>query len=128
MIVGVPMRWEGNGESVLRPSPELVRPRLQHFGMVAATRQVSVTGSRTVRRRCWKASLALGFAPLAVGQHASDNAVIAADDAFGTTIGTETIGLYGPDQVRGFSPQTAGNARIDGLYFDQQAPLSSRVL
>lgn len=71
---------------------------------------------------------ALGFAPLASAQHASDNAVIAADDAFGITVGTETIGLYFPDQVRGFDPQIAGNARVGGLYFDQQAPLSNRVL
>jgi hypothetical protein len=29
-------------------------------------------------------------------------------------------GLYGPGGVRGFNPLTAGNVRIDGLYFDQQ--------
>jgi len=30
--------------------------------------------------------------------------------------------------VRGFNPQTAGNVRIDGLYFDQQGALSNRVV
>jgi iron complex outermembrane recepter protein len=30
--------------------------------------------------------------------------------------------------VRGFDPQTAGDVRIDGLYFDQQGPLSNRVV
>lgn len=61
-------------------------------------------------------------------QHAADNAVVSAEDAFGLTIGTETIGLYDQNQVRGFNPQVAGNARVNGLYFDQQAPLSARVI
>ena len=30
--------------------------------------------------------------------------------------------------MRGFSPQAAGNVRIDGLYFDQQGSLSNRVV
>src|SRR5580692_9301841 len=61
-------------------------------------------------------------------QHASDNPVVSADDAFGLTLGLETIGMYSPGQVRGFSPQAAGNVRIDGLYFDQQGALSNRVI
>jgi len=61
-------------------------------------------------------------------QHATDNPVASADDAFGLTIGLETIGLYGPNGVRGFNPQVAGNVRIDGLYFDQQGSLSNRVV
>jgi iron complex outermembrane recepter protein len=61
-------------------------------------------------------------------QHASDNPVISAADAFGLTLGLESIGMYSPGQVRGFSPQTAGNVRIDGLYFDQQGALSNRVI
>jgi iron complex outermembrane receptor protein len=36
--------------------------------------------------------------------------------------------MYGPQGVRGFSPQVAGNVRIDGLYFDQQGYLSNRVV
>ena len=51
-----------------------------------------------------------------------------ANDGFGLTLGLESIGLYGPGFVRGFNPQTAGNVRIDGLYFDQQGPLSNRVV
>jgi iron complex outermembrane receptor protein len=54
--------------------------------------------------------------------------VAAADDAFGLTMGLESIGMYGPQGVRGFSPQVAGNVRIDGLYFDQQGYLSNRVV
>lgn len=61
-------------------------------------------------------------------QHASDNPVASAQDAFGLTLGLESIGLYGPGGVRGFSPQAAGNVRIDGLYFDQQGSLSNRVI
>ena len=61
-------------------------------------------------------------------QHAADNPVASAQDAFGLTLGLETIGMYSPGQVRGFSPQSAGNVRIDGLYFDQQGSLSNRVI
>lgn len=61
-------------------------------------------------------------------QHASDNPVASAEDAFGLTLGLESIGLYGPGGVRGFSPQSAGNVRIGGLNFDQQGGLSNRVV
>jgi len=61
-------------------------------------------------------------------QHASDDPVGSASDAFGLTLGLESIGIYGPGSVRGFNPQTAGNVRIDGLYFDQQGALSNRVV
>ena len=61
-------------------------------------------------------------------QHASDDPVASANDAFGLTLGLESIGLYSPGFVRGFNPQTAGNVRIDGLYFDQQGGLSNRVV
>src|SRR5271156_459513 len=64
----------------------------------------------------------------ASAQHASDNPVTAADDAYGLTLGLESVGIYSPGLVRGFSPQTAGNVRLDGLYFDQQGGLSNRVV
>lgn len=67
---------------------------------------------------------ALGFAlyaQAALAQRADDNAVTEAEDAFGTTVGNENLGLYSPFDARGFSPIDAGNGRIDGLYFDQQA-------
>ena len=60
-------------------------------------------------------------------QIASNNAVAAADDAFGTTVGNESTGLYDPWNARGFSPVDAGNVRIEGLYFDQQSQLNSHV-
>ncbi|WP_201303282.1 TonB-dependent receptor domain-containing protein [Massilia sp. 9I] len=56
-----------------------------------------------------------------------ENAVRQAEDAFGTSVGRETIGLYNASSVRGFSPIAAGNARIDGLYFDQAWGLSARI-
>ncbi len=57
---------------------------------------------------------------LASAQRVNENPVTSADDAFGTTVGSQTIGLYDAGDVRGFSPQDAGNLRIEGLYFDQQ--------
>jgi iron complex outermembrane recepter protein len=75
-------------------------------------------------------ALVLASSPLSSvrAQHASDDPVASANDGFGLTLGLESIGLYGPGFVRGFNPQTAGNVRIDGLYFDQQGPLSNRVV
>ncbi len=69
-------------------------------------------------RRWLLGALLLPF--IARAQRVDDNAVTAADDAFGTTVGTQTIGLYDAGDVRGFSPRDAGNLRIEGLYFDQQ--------
>ena len=54
----------------------------------------------------------------AQAQRTQENAITSASDAFGTSIGNETIGLYRDNNVRGFSPVTAGNRRIEGLYFD----------
>ena len=58
---------------------------------------------------------------------AEENAMRQAEDAFGTSVGRETIGLYNSSSVRGFSPIAAGNARIEGLYFDQVWGLTSRI-
>lgn len=67
------------------------------------------------------------IAPLASAERADDNAVTAAEDAFGSTLGNESIGLYTNTQVRGFSPLAAGNVRIEGLYFDRQGSVSPRL-
>lgn len=86
---------------------------------------------RTIHRLALTAAIAqalAGAAPLALAQHASDNPVVSADDAFGLTLGLESTGIYNPGGVRGFNPQAAGNVRIDGLYFDQQGELSNRVI
>ncbi|QHL91596.1 TonB-dependent receptor [Sphingomonas changnyeongensis] len=66
-------------------------------------------------------------ATAATGARAAENAVRSAGDAFGTSIGRETIGLYNAANVRGFSPTVAGNVRIDGLYFDQVWGLNPRL-
>ena len=68
------------------------------------------------------------IAPAAFGQRADDNAITAAEDAFGATVGDESIGLYSATQVRGFSPVVAGNVRMEGLYFDRQAWLPSQLV
>ena len=69
----------------------------------------------------------LVYAAPVIAQRADENAVVSAEDAFGTSVGRESIGIYGDGSVRGFSPSVAGNVRIDGLYFDQQGGLTGRV-
>src|SRR5713101_2939106 len=64
----------------------------------------------------------------AAAQRTDDNAVTAASDAFGVTVGLQTIGLYGPTNVRGFNPAQAENLRIEGLYYDQQISYSDPFL
>jgi iron complex outermembrane recepter protein len=64
----------------------------------------------------------------ALAQKAENNAITTASDAFGTSVGTERIGLYTNDEARGFNPIEAGNARIEGLYFDQQERVQNRLL
>jgi iron complex outermembrane receptor protein len=54
----------------------------------------------------------------ASAQSTDSNVVTASADAFGVSIGVEALGVYGPSQVRGFDPLTAGNGRIEGLYAD----------
>jgi hypothetical protein len=64
----------------------------------------------------------------AEAQRTDDNAVTAAGEAFGVTVGLRTIGLYGPLNVRGFNPAQAENLRIEGLYYDQQITSSNPFL
>ncbi len=64
----------------------------------------------------------------ALAQRTGDNVVTAAGDAFGKAVGNERIGLYSIEDVRGFNPIDAGNARIEGLYFAQQDRLASRLI
>ena len=70
-------------------------------------------------------ALAIGMtidAGAARAQRATENALTSAQDAFGTTVGNESIGLYTSRDVRGFDPVQAGNVRLEGLYFDRQTP------
>ena len=64
---------------------------------------------------------------VAWAQKTAENATTQSSDAFGTAIGSERTGLYSPEDVRGFNPVEAGNARIEGLYFDQVAFLPMRI-
>src|SRR3954462_2231308 len=75
------------------------------------------------------AALALACAPGgAVAQsRSSDNAVTQAEDAFGFSVGRESLGIYNAGNARGFSPSSAGNLRIDGLYYDQAGFAASLV-
>jgi iron complex outermembrane receptor protein len=63
----------------------------------------------------------------AVAQRVDDNVITNANDAFGQSVGNERVGLYGTDDVRGFNPVDAGNARIEGLYFAPVDRLPNRV-
>ncbi len=71
---------------------------------------------------------AFGFAGEAEAQRADQNAARAAEDAFGVSYANESVGLYDEEDVRGFSPIDAGNVRIEGLYIDQQADVSYRIV
>ena len=74
-------------------------------------------------RQLMYATIALVFAMASTNAHAqraSENVVTSAQDAFGTSIGDDSIGLYSSQEARGFSPKDAGNMRIEGLYYDQQ--------
>ncbi|HEV2531654.1 hypothetical protein [Phenylobacterium sp.] len=86
----------------------------------------------SARSRAFPVAIAAVFATFqanaAWAQHASDNPVKSADDAFGLSLGLEKVGLYNPGSVRGFSPISAGNVRIDGMYFDLQGAPSDRVV
>lgn len=66
-----------------------------------------ISGSKLIRF----AITLLALSPLTAvhAQHTSDDPLASASDAFGLTLGLESIGLYSPGGVRGFNPQSAGN-------------------
>ena len=64
----------------------------------------------------------------AIAQRTDDNATQESDDAFGRSVGSESIGIYDDGEVRGFSPIDAGNVRIEGLYFDRLADPTQRLI
>jgi iron complex outermembrane receptor protein len=63
-----------------------------------------------------------------VDAQATANAVAVAEDAFGSTEGDESVGIYDQTSVRGFSLEAAGNYRINGRYFVKNAGVSSFFL
>ena len=64
----------------------------------------------------------------AFAQKTDNNAITAAEDAFGKSVGDQSIGIYSDSSVRGFSPIDAGNVRIEGLYFDLQGAVNGRLV
>jgi iron complex outermembrane receptor protein len=78
-------------------------------------------------RRLIVAALALLPAPV-LAQRADENAATAAEDAFGTSVGNESVGIYASGQVRGFSAYDAGNGRLEGLYFDEVGGITDLIL
>jgi len=64
----------------------------------------------------------------ALAQRANENAVEEADDAFGTSVGNQNIGLYNAVDVRGFSPVQAGNIRIEGLSVTEHGGFTTRIV
>lgn len=77
------------------------------------------------------AGLAASFSALAVSgalAQSSTNVATVAVDAFGEKVGSEQIGLYNEQQVRGFSLQESGNYRIDGAYFIRSANIVDPAL
>ena len=73
------------------------------------------------RRRSAPNACAALLGLLALEARAQDNAIGGADDAFGSRIGQESIGLYSESLVRGFDLQQAGNYRIGDTYFVRAA-------
>jgi iron complex outermembrane recepter protein len=63
----------------------------------------------------------------ALAQRAGEDVISDSDDAFGTTVGQESTGIYTERNTRGFNPLDAGNVRIDGIYFDPVAILAGRL-
>lgn len=65
---------------------------------------------------------ALGIVPaIEAAAQSSTNVATVAVDAFGERVGSEQIGLYSEQSVRGFSLQDSGNYRLDGAYFIRSA-------
>jgi iron complex outermembrane recepter protein len=74
------------------------------------------------------AAIELALPRAGLAQRAEENVTTGSEDAFGRSIGNESIGIYNEADVRGFSPIEAGNVRIEGLYFDRIGTLTSRLI
>lgn len=72
----------------------------------------------------------LAFLAWASGAHAQrsdENATASAQDGFGRTVGDESVGIYASGNVRGFSASDAGNARVEGLYFNESGQITDVI-
>ena len=78
-------------------------------------------------------TVVLGFgavllSPPASAQRTEENVITDSEDAFGRSIGNESIGIYNVDDVRGISPIDAGNVRIGGLYLERLRHHTSQLV
>src|SRR5258708_39972235 len=63
------------------------------------------------------AAVGMGSAvPAAAQSRSSDNAVTQAEDAFGFSVGRESLGIYSAGNTRGFSPTSAGDVWLHGPF------------
>src|SRR4051812_10700961 len=60
------------------------------------------------------AAVTAGAGRASAQDRSDENAITQAEDAFGFSVGRETLGIYNSGNARGFSPTAAGNVRIDG--------------
>lgn len=120
--VGCALRWYQTGIAILAIGgfPQTLRAQVADGTDLSSSPASSATAP--------PAPPAVVTAPVVPRGRADENVVRQAQDAFGATIGRETLGIYSSSSVRGFSPLAAGNARIQGLYFDQVASLDPRIL
>ncbi len=89
--------------------------RASHRASVFAAR-------RSYLSRLLLLTTAVSLAPLAPARaQSATNVATVAVDAFGERVGSEQIGLYSEQAVRGFSLQDSGNYRLDGAYFIRSA-------
>ncbi len=107
-----------NGGFYPRPGATSIRP-LRDVGFVLTWKQY-VLGTAAC-------AVVFTVSGVARAQRADENAVTAAEDAFGTRVGTEGVGLYDMRSARGFDPQQAGNIRVEGLYMDVQGLFGNRL-
>jgi iron complex outermembrane receptor protein len=92
---------------------------MPRFGSAPEKVVESRSSMRSIARFALVSAAAMAAAaPAEAQERAADNAVTQAEDAFGFSVGRESLGIYSSGNVRGFSPIAAGNVRIDGLYFD----------
>ncbi|TWD01172.1 MULTISPECIES: TonB-dependent receptor [unclassified Sphingobium] len=64
----------------------------------------------------------------AMAQRTDENAVREAEDGFGKSVGSDSVGIYASGNVRGFSASDAGNNRVEGLYFDKAGQISNVIV
>jgi len=96
----------------------------------SAPPRTALAQSHSLKRTCtWLMTSAFTFCALGEAwAQSSTNVATVAVDAFGEKVGSEQIGLYNEQQVRGFSLQESGNYRLDGAYFIRSANITDAAL